>query len=214
MGEKYAKDYFNELSTKSSNLFDFYWQVLGRAGVTLGGKKFCDIGCAEGVSLQAIVDNNTCYGIDISAHAISQCQQKYPTISDNFIQCDLNLARPDISEVFDVITMFDVLEHLDSYRFLREFLNINLRPGGYFLVTTPNSNSALRFINHEKFNGEIDPTHLALFTPYTLDFLLRRLDFQKREMLTPYSFHFKDDVLTRNILLGGQIVAIYQKLSI
>ena len=87
----------------------------------------------------------------------------------------------------------------------------NLKKNGYFVVTTPNANSISRFLLKNSFSGEFDKTHKILFTPYALDFFLRRIGLKKVTLITPYIFYFKNNFLTKRILLGGQIAGIYKK---
>jgi hypothetical protein len=107
--------------------------------------------------------------------------------------------------------MFDIIEHCYNFEFLERIMNENLNIWWYIVITTPNANSILRLSGNSKYSGELDETHRFLFTPYTLDFFLRRCGLIKIELSTPYSFYFKNNILTRNILLGWQIFWIYQK---
>jgi len=61
------------------------------------------------------------------------------------------------------------------------------------------------------FTREIDTTHKALFTPYTLNFFFRRLGVEQIALFAPFPFYFKNNLITKNILLSSQIFAIYKK---
>lgn len=210
MPEKYDKAYFDAASTKNFQQLRRYVDFLGSAGVKKHGLSICDIGCAEGAFISLLSKENDCYGIDISKHAIQQCKQAFPETKDNFFLCDLNKEQCTINAEFDLIAMLDVLEHLDNFAFLKNFINEKLKPGGYFLITTPNANSLLR-VRKKAFSGEIDKTHTLLFTPYTLDFWLRKAGLHKVKLVTPYSFYFKANAITSALPFGGQILALYQK---
>jgi len=72
------------------------------------------------------------------------------------------------------------------------------------IITTPNVNSLQRFImGNKNYTGELDKTHTTLFTSHTIDFFLRRCGLKKVSLSTPYSFYFKNNILTKNIRLGG-----------
>jgi len=114
-------------------------------------------------------------------------------------------------EKFDIITMFDVIEHLNSFISFEKILNKNLVKGGYLVLTTPNSNSIERLFNSSQYSGEFDPTHRILFTPYTMDFFLRRRGFVKIFNYTPYVFSFNRNIFNQNIMYGGQIFVLYKK---
>jgi 2-polyprenyl-3-methyl-5-hydroxy-6-metoxy-1,4-benzoquinol methylase len=46
---------------------------------------------------------------------------------------------------FDVITSFEVMEHLNNPHVELRAISRLLRPGGLFYCTTPNFNSAMRY---------------------------------------------------------------------
>ncbi len=208
---KYDKSYFNEKSTKQVSLYKQYRLLLENTGIELKNKKICDVGCATGNFLEELIKDNQCYGVDISPFAISECQRKFPDIKEHFTVLNLDQEVISSKVKFDLITMFDVIEHLYNFENLQQILNINLAKNGYLVVTTPNANSVYRFISKQGFTGEMDQTHVLLFTPYTLDFFMRRIGMKKVTLFTPFSFYFKNNPITRSILLGGQVVAVYQK---
>lgn len=207
----YEEKYFTESTTKNKDAYLVYRDFLKNAGVELKDKVVLDVGCATGAFLEDIISANECYGIDISKYAIDVCRKKYPQFKNNFSQLNLDEQKFSSKKKFDMISMFDTIEHLYNYVNFKEILDVNLKKGGYLMVTTPNANSLLRFFSSKSFTGELDKTHTILFTPYTLDFLLRRMGLKRIMLFTPFSFYFKNNFLTNNVLMGGQIVAIYRK---
>lgn len=209
---KYNQDYFDTSSVKTKDKFKTYLEFLkGIIRVDWHRALICDIGCATGEFLEALEGNKNYIGVDISEYVIAKCRRKFPQLQNNFFKMDLNKQKLTWPRKFDVITLFDVIEHLDNFTHLRETIECQLKEKGLVVLTTPNANSLLRFLSLRNFTGEIDPTHTILFTPYTLDFFLRRLGLKKINLSTPYVFYFKNDFLTKRVLLGGQIFAVYQK---
>ncbi len=78
------------------------------------------------------------------------------------------------------------------------------------MVTTPNANAIERYIN-KNYSGEYDKSHKILFTPYTLDFFLRRIGLKKIMYYTPYTFMFSPNLINNFFTYGGQIFGIYKK---
>ena len=73
---------------------------------------------------------------------------------------------------FDIVTMWDVLEHVrDPLRVLGEVRRI-LRPGGLFLCSTPNAESVDARLFGRYWIGYDIPRHLYVFSTSTLDRLL------------------------------------------
>tara|TARA_B100001057_G_scaffold500981_1_gene619450 strand:+ start:18556 stop:19560 length:1005 start_codon:yes stop_codon:yes gene_type:complete len=82
-------------------------------------------------------------------------------------------------EKFDVITMFDVLEHLEKPKETIKIAKKLLKKGGLIFVYVPNWNCAQRLLVGEKNSVFINPTHhLTYFTPKTLGLFFQKLKFK------------------------------------
>lgn len=209
---RYNQNYFDSASVKNKDKFEIYLNFL-KDIVNIDWQKasICDIGCATSEFLEALGGNGNYVGVDVSEYVVAESRKKFPQLQNNFFRLDLNKEKPVWPRNFDAITLFDTIEHLNNFVYLKEMIKEQLKEKGFVVLTTPNANSLLRFLSLKSFTGEIDSTHTILFTPYTLDFFLRRLGLKKINLSTPYVFHFKNDFLTKRILLGGQIFAVYQK---
>jgi 2-polyprenyl-3-methyl-5-hydroxy-6-metoxy-1,4-benzoquinol methylase len=75
---------------------------------------------------------------------------------------------------FDVITSFEVLEHLVDPATELAHISKLLRPGGILYLTTPNFNSVARHIARDRWNIINYPEHLNYFTPRTLGLSLKK----------------------------------------
>lgn len=208
---KAEKNYFSSVTTKDSPVFRKYLAFLKNAGVKTERQNICDIGCATGNFISEIIEDNNCFGVDNSDYAVGQCRKRYSKIKNHFAAVDLNCDQKlPFRRQFDLLTMFDVIEHIDNLKNLKVLIDGSLKSGGHIMITTPNANNFLRILNRGWFTGEMDKTHINLFTPYTLDFFLRKAGFERVALFTPYNFHFKNNWITEKLLLGGQIVAIYR----
>ena len=85
---------------------------------------------------------------------------------------------------FDVLTSFEVLEHLIDPRAEIEKFHALIRPGGLLYATTPNYNSVSRWLAHPSWNIINYPEHLNYFTPRTLDRILSENGFIKERLVT------------------------------
>lgn len=92
--------------------------------------------------------------------------------------------------IFDVVTMWHVIEHLpDPLETLREIRRI-LKPNGLLLLRTPNAESLEAHLFGGNFYGLDPPRHLYLFSPGTLRRLLERGGFTVTR--TGYQYHPTD----------------------
>ena len=116
-----------------------------------------DVGCAFGRLLRAAREQYTCEGVDISAYALGRARQKAP---------DIPLYHSSIQEfqpgrTYDVVTCFDVLEHVPDLDQALGRLRSLIAPGGILAVAVPVYDSPLGWLF-----GLIDrdPTHVHRFT--------------------------------------------------
>jgi SAM-dependent methyltransferase len=76
-------------------------------------------------------------GVDVDAAAVARGRAAYPDLADRMSVYD-GVALPVADDSVDVVTMFDVLEHIpDPAAFLHEVRRA-LKPGGLFMFQTPN----------------------------------------------------------------------------
>lgn len=127
-------DYMNSLALKSE-------RECRQAELLLLEKnqdaEFLDLGCADGlVTLEAanIIGTDRLFGVDIVTDDANKAAERGITIH----QGNLNLGIPYEDNRFDIVLASHVIEHLsDTDIFVREAFRV-LKPGGYFLVATPN----------------------------------------------------------------------------
>jgi SAM-dependent methyltransferase len=96
-----------------------------------------------------------------------------------------NLELTDMpSESFDLICLWEVLEHLPAPRVVLAEARRLLVPGGLFLILVPNVSSLVTRLLHEKSNTFGGHSHLNHFNEKTLTDLLGRAGLKLAEMET------------------------------
>jgi SAM-dependent methyltransferase len=97
-----------------------------------------DIGCGTGYGTAELAQRaQSATGVDLSADAIAYARRHYPLPNTTFLATSAT-ALPFEGRSFDVITAFEVIEHLDNWRDLLIEARRLLHPDGTFLVSTPN----------------------------------------------------------------------------
>ncbi len=165
----FGKDYFegNGYSKKERVIKRHVFEVLKWASTKVdidllkGSQKTAlDIGCAYGYSSMALEElgYETC-SVDVSKWGLKQA--KNVTRGDLLI-CDAQTGLPFKSESFDVVTCFDVLEHLVHPETAFQRMLESCR--GVLVCTTPNK-AVEKTIR--RFTGDYDETHIS--TRYASD---------------------------------------------
>jgi SAM-dependent methyltransferase len=105
-----------------------------------GVGRLLDIGCAFGVFMQiASARGWNVKGVEVSPYASRYAREQRGL--DVVTGSGADVRHPDNS--FDLVTMWDVLEHVRDARASVQAAARWLKPGGYFLVTTDNYDSLL-----------------------------------------------------------------------
>lgn len=151
---KFEKDYFEEVyqdyerQNPKRKLNSYLNQILKHKK----SGKLLDIGCARGNFIKNAGGFFEVFGIDISKHAVNEAKRS---------GLDAKVAKAEKTgfkkDEFDVITMFDVIEHLSDLSILLKEIKRILRPEGLLVLSVP---------VYDKLAGRIvrdvdkDPTHV------------------------------------------------------
>jgi 2-polyprenyl-3-methyl-5-hydroxy-6-metoxy-1,4-benzoquinol methylase len=131
-----------------------------------GAGKLLDIGCGRGYFLKTASDcEYTARGIDISKAAVAYAQENFHLIVSVGTIDDQVTGQ----ELFDIITLWHVLEHFaDPFMALRQ-ARMLLRHGGICVVEVPNLHSLKFLTAKQKWEGGNHPFyHRTFFTAHTL----------------------------------------------
>lgn len=119
-----------------------HWWYAARAGIlmqyiasripTTAETRVLDVGCGTGAILELLSQRYRAFGTDLSPQAIGFCRKRGLT--------NLHagtLGTYPATEPFDIITMFDMLEHVDDDPGLLREAYTRLREGGFLLIAVP-----------------------------------------------------------------------------
>lgn len=91
-----------------------------------------DVGCGTGAILEEFSRRYEAFGIDPSQQAVDFCRQRGLTNVWAGLLADFPPDKP-----YDLITMMDVVEHVEDDRGLLMEARRRLAPGGHLLITVP-----------------------------------------------------------------------------
>lgn len=107
-------------------------------------------------------------GIEFSKNAIEFAAKKYGLLFFESIE----KLKAEKTQLFDIITMIEVIEHLKEPHIIIEELYCLLKPGGTIYISTPNRNGINARLTKGKWREAIKPFHLMLFNYKSLKKIL------------------------------------------
>jgi SAM-dependent methyltransferase len=166
---RHYTDAYNKLISAAGDNSPGRWRDRNAAlGLYKQSGVLLDLGCSSGAFLQSLPGKAwDLVGIEMSAESALQAQEK--SGANVFVGDILDAQFPP--ESFDVITCFDVLEHLYEPRRVMTKVAEWLKPGGIFYVLVPNVDSAEGRIFGTYWHGLELPRHLFHYSPASLQFM-------------------------------------------
>jgi len=186
--EPMLKEYYMNLDTEQTTIVenesDFYREIY-----TMGLKKIkrntqvgsiLDIGCGGGFFLDIAKENNwVTSGIEPCKSDREICKKK-----DHQVQESLDNIG---NKKFDVITLWDVFEHIPSPNQYLYRLSSLLEDNGLVFIQTPNSNSIASRVLQNKCNMFDGLEHVNIYNPETIELVLKNNGFAIVDICTVIS---------------------------
>jgi 2-polyprenyl-3-methyl-5-hydroxy-6-metoxy-1,4-benzoquinol methylase len=149
----------------------------------MGGKAL-DVGCAAGFCMQALRELGfEAHGVEVSEtiarHAIERLG--FDTVHIGTLE-DASFE----DQTFDVITMWDVIEHIADPRSLLTLARGLLGPGGLLVLETQNIDSAFARALGRRWHHYKHAEHIYHFTPASLRRLLDTAGWEVKTMTPRY----------------------------
>jgi 2-polyprenyl-3-methyl-5-hydroxy-6-metoxy-1,4-benzoquinol methylase len=187
---QYSQDYFQEKGydkLQESGYVNLQaWRAkmatcLGRVNRLRGAKTglLLDVGCGKGWFLEAARERGwQVQGVELCAEVAKRTMERVGT--QVYIGNIFDIELP--SETFDLVTMFDVIEHLEApVEALRICYRI-LKPGGVLAISTPNLRGlGCRLLGAKAFAVWPDE-HIFYFGPASMKRALQLADFTDMEI--------------------------------
>jgi 2-polyprenyl-3-methyl-5-hydroxy-6-metoxy-1,4-benzoquinol methylase len=127
-----------------------------------------DLGCGAGFYLSVLADKGIQYkGLEVAKHLVEYCQ----------VNQKLNVEPTKLEDEpcghYNLITMFDVIEHLSDPVCLLSTVKEKLKKGGYCIAYTPNIHSLGWELMGSRHNCLLPFEHLCFFNLKSLNYLAK-----------------------------------------
>lgn len=187
-----------------------YLKILQKIQKWAPGTRLLDVGAANGYFVEiASSCGFTSMGIDINHSAVDEGIKMGRSMTEEEL---LNSSMSNGS--FNVITLFDFIEHVPASQLSDHIKKINslLSPRGVLVIVTPNTGSVWARLLKTKWHAFIPPEHLSYFDRTNISLYLRNNGFDIKEIRT-INKNFSLQYIF-NILYRWQALLIWKKLTI
>lgn len=132
-----------------------------------------EIGCGNGHFLEKIASLAlSANGVDINRDAVAVCKRKGLKVDAVNVH--------EIKDSYDMVVLFQVLEHMEDAKALFEFLATRLvRPGGHLIIAVPNPEGYLKQLDVNLL--DMPPHHNSCWSHATFEHLFTQFGLQMIE---------------------------------
>jgi cyclopropane fatty-acyl-phospholipid synthase-like methyltransferase len=167
-GQLYTREYFaggeyhDYLADKATLQRNFARRIVSLRKLKPGGR-LLEIGAAYGFFLELAQSHWEARGLEISRDAVEHARR-----AGLNVDCADFLDQPDEPASYDLICLWDTIEHLaHPVRYIEKAARW-LKPEGYLALTTGNVTSFVSRLRKQRWRLVHPPTHLYYFSPATL----------------------------------------------
>jgi 2-polyprenyl-3-methyl-5-hydroxy-6-metoxy-1,4-benzoquinol methylase len=158
-----------------------------------------DIGCGKGETALALEKAGfSVTGIDMKSRVMAHLQARYPEVS---WRCAATSELAGLSERFDVLTMYHVLEHIADPRMALARVKALANPGALIVIEVPNVSGWKARLQGQRW-GYYKIDHVNYFRPTDLHRLAADLDLTVLATRGYQHFSYPQDVQWKDTIKG------------
>ncbi len=180
----YTQDYYGEGSHKFRSSLESFRLFFARERMRrtqkffLSPGKALDIGCGQGTFLQLLKEEGwDCHGTELTRESAFRASQKGISVSVGDVE-----EGQFTLQSFDLMSFWQVLEHLRDPMKILKALRPFLKKEGIVAISTPNIDSLQAKVFTRRWFHLDPPRHLCLFSPETLQRMMKFLGFSLVEI--------------------------------
>jgi 2-polyprenyl-3-methyl-5-hydroxy-6-metoxy-1,4-benzoquinol methylase len=166
-------EFYGKLAT-----WDWYYGHAGKSEYVYAknlihkGQAIIDVGCGVGEFSSYLPDGVDFTGVELSSKSVEIGNK----LGRKVIQLDITKAPNDFLDKFDVVTCFQVLEHVVNIDLFFNSLVGLCKPGGHIVIAVPNNDGFVGDAMNNILN--MPPHHILLWNRASLSYLANRYNLE------------------------------------
>ena len=171
-GDSYAENYLKYADTDVNVPLNLCRLGIAAQFMPTLNSRLLDVGCCVGEFLRHVeMYYPNCYGFEPNLIAAKIANTRISSAVETNLE-----SYNGTTKKFDVITMFDVIEHIECPKDFLKYLKNFLTPKGVFVITSPNSVSSFVHNDITKWKHYKSREHLFVHSIKSLWLLFEELD--------------------------------------
>lgn len=211
MSQNYDFDYYNNHYKHVNKNFNFeiYKKTIFEEHLDILSKekKILDIGCGEGFLLKTLESEGflNLFGVESDKNQFKRA--KINLKNTKLFQLDAITFLRKNKIKFDIIFLYDILEHIEKKNVLLflKLIHKNLNLKGIVLIKTPNADSPF-FSTRNRY---LDFTHEISFNKESISMVLREAGFSEIKCKSPKNISLKKEFILPIRIFFELLIRIY-----
>jgi len=172
---KAASEYYRKDVCPQNHLQNEHKSILKKIRAIRTSGKILEIGCGYGFLLDTLNKNGyEAFGIEPSAHAFEFAKNRHGLDVRNVLLEEAKYPE----DFFDIVILFDVLEHIEDVNIFLCTIKKYLKKGGHLLIGTGDIDSFNARLSRNSWDYFSSWEHISFFSGKSIKYLLRQNGFR------------------------------------
>lgn len=170
-----AQEKYTTATAKEPRLYrGYHKKFLALYPVFPKNTKVLDIGCGRGEFLYELQKRGCeCWGVDLTKSAIRTAKDRFNLQNLFAMKLEEFFQEKELPK-FDIITSFEVIEHLDDPLSFIQGIKKHIKPKGKIILSTPSRERLMR----DMYEWDFPPWHISRWNEKAMSNLFKKINFE------------------------------------